>query len=71
VNKTLIGSSPFLANDVLFVQGASAISALNPTTGAIIWQGITSGLHWQSPIVVNGVIYLVDQTTHARAFGFK
>jgi len=71
VNKTLTGSSPFMANNILFVQGSSAIFALEPTTGAILWQGVTSGLHWQSPIVVNGVVYLVDQTTHARAFGFK
>jgi len=71
VNKTLTGSSPFMANDILFVQGASTVSALDPTTGSVLWQGTTSGLHWQSPIVVNGVIYLVDQTTHARAFGFK
>jgi len=71
VNKTLTGSSPFLANGIIFLQGASYISALNPTTGAVLWQGVTSGLHWQSPIVVNGAIYFADQTTHARAFGFK
>jgi len=70
-NRNLPGSSPFMANDILFLQGSASISALDPTTGSLLWQGVTSGLHWQSPIVVNGAIYLVDQTTHARAFGFK
>jgi len=71
VNRTLTGSSPFMANDILFIQGSTTVSAVDPTTGAVLWQGKTAGLHWQSPIVVNGAIYLADQQTHARAFGFK
>jgi len=71
VNRSLTGSSPFMANNVLFLQGNSYITAVDPTTGTVLWQGATQSVHWQSPIVVNGVVYLVDHNTHARAFGLK
>jgi len=71
VNRSLTGSSPFMANNILYLQGNSFISAVDPTTGTVLWQGPTQSVHWQSPIVVNGAIYLVDHSTHARAFGFK
>jgi len=68
--KNLPGSSPFLANDVLFVQGPNFITALVPQTGAILWQGTAGSLHWQSPIVVNGQIFFTDNSRKAYAFGF-
>jgi hypothetical protein len=67
--KNLPGSSPFMANNVLFVQGANTISALVPQTGAILWQGASGSLHWQSPIVVNGQVFFSDNSRHAYAYG--
>jgi len=60
-----------MANNILWLQGNSFISAVDPTTGAVLWQGATQYVHWQSPIVVNGAVYFADHSTHARAFGFK
>jgi len=67
--KNITGSSPFMANDVLFVQGSGAIRALVPQTGAVLWSGTGGSLHWQSPIVVNGQIFFTDNSRNAYAFG--
>jgi hypothetical protein len=66
--KNMTGSSPFMANDVLFVQGNNAIYALVPKTGEVLWQGAGGSLHWQSPIVVNGRIFFSDNSRNAYAF---
>jgi len=69
VFKNLPGSSPFMANNILFLLGPNVISALVPQTGAILWQGTGGSLHWQSPIVVNGMIFFTDNSRKAYAFG--
>lgn len=69
VLRNLPGSSPFMANNVLYLQGPNVISALVPQTGAILWQGTGGSLHWQSPIVVNGMIFFTDNSRKAYAFG--
>ncbi len=70
------GSSPFIANGILFVQGSNVLRALNPATGALLWSssqssagGSIGSLHWQSPIVVNGKIYVPDNDSHLTAYG--
>lgn len=69
------GSSPFMANGVLFVQGDGVLRAMNPTTGAVLWSstqasagGSIGGLHWQSPIVVNGHVYVPDNAGNLSAY---
>ena len=45
------------------------IGTYNPLTGASLWSDTTIGLiHWQSPIVVNGVLYLEDGSGHVLAW---
>jgi outer membrane protein assembly factor BamB len=72
------GSSPFIANNVLFVQGKGVVRAMNPTTGAVLWSsaqasagGSTGKMHWQSPIVVNGHVYVPDDSGYFSAYGLK
>ena len=72
------GSSPFIANSILYVQGNGVIWATNPTTGAVLWSssqpsagGSIGGLHWQSPIIVNGTIFAVDNNGKMYAYGLK
>lgn len=65
------GSSPIIANGVLFMQSHGSTVAMAPTTGAILWSGNTGTLHWQSPIVVNGHLYVVDNAGNMYAFGLK
>lgn len=70
------GSSPFIANSILFIQSNMALHALDPSTGATLWSSDQSsagssigGLHWESPIVVNGVVYVPDENGTITAYG--
>lgn len=72
------GSSPFIANGILFVQGNNVLWAMEPTTGRVLWSstqasagGSIGGLHWQSPIIVNGRVYVADESGHFTAYGLK
>ena len=69
------GSSPFMANGVLYIQGNGVLRATNPTTGDTLWSstqasagGSIGGLHWQSPIVVNGHVYVPDNSGNLTAY---
>jgi hypothetical protein len=63
------GSSPLVANGVLFYAGSNRITALNPMTGALLWQSTSiGGIHWESPIVANGVVYITDENHALTAF---
>lgn len=64
------GSSPFMANNILFAQGELGINAFEPTTGEVLWtSSLTKGLHWQSPIVVNSRVYSTDNNGNIYAWG--
>jgi len=72
------GSSPFIANNILYVQGNNVIWATDPATGKVLWSssqqsagGSIGGLHWQSPIVVNGTIFAADNNGKLYAYGLK
>jgi hypothetical protein len=72
------GSSPFMANGILYIQGPNALLATNPTTGAVLWSsaqasagGSVNGLHWQSPIVVNGQVFVADNSGKLTDYGLK
>ncbi|MEO7323708.1 MAG: PQQ-binding-like beta-propeller repeat protein [Dokdonella sp.] len=74
---TAIGTtSAVIANGVLYHVGGCAnvdsncLFARNPLTGAALWSSAPLGeLHWQSPIVVNGRVYLFDAASQLQAFG--
>jgi hypothetical protein len=63
-------TSAVVANGVLFTSadggehtGSGAVhqvQAINPTTGAMLWTGKIDLFHWESPIVVNGTVYMAD-----------
>ncbi len=64
------GSSPIVANGVLFYAGSHNMHALEPTTGAELGHDTTIGaIHWESPIVVNGVLYITDESGQLTAYG--
>jgi len=64
------GSSPVVANGILYYVGSAGVSALDPASGNLLWSnsGI-GGIHWQSPIVVNGKVFVTDQSGLFWAFG--
>jgi len=62
-------TSPIIANNILYCATGQLIQALNPTTGSQLWKNTTiGGIHWQSPIVANGVLYVADNSGYLTAF---
>jgi outer membrane protein assembly factor BamB len=69
------GTSPVVANGIVYVETDSAVNAFDARSGKIVWStaqasagGTIGGVHWQSPIVVNGWIYVSDDTGPIRAY---
>jgi PQQ enzyme repeat/PQQ-like domain len=64
------GSSPIVANGVLFYAGSNDVQGLAPRTGVQLWNStLIGGIHWESPIVANGHLYLPDESGKLWAFG--
>ena len=58
------GTSPLVANGTVYYFSGSSVFARDAVNGAVIWQSAaTGGFHWQSPILVNGRIYVIDNTS--------
>jgi outer membrane protein assembly factor BamB len=63
------GTSPIVANGVLYYAGTGFIAALDPRTGQELWSDRNIGeIHWQSPILVNGVLYVADDGPALAAY---
>ncbi|HVZ74177.1 MAG TPA: malectin domain-containing carbohydrate-binding protein [Polyangia bacterium] len=66
------GGGAHVANNVLYWASNGNIHALNPTTGAQLWNNTTIGqIHWQTPEVVNGVLYITDSGRKITAFSIN
>jgi hypothetical protein len=61
-------TSPVVANNVLYVASGGTLRARDPLTGAQLWSGSIGGLHWESPVVHNGMLYMSDESAHLTAF---
>ena len=64
-------TSAIVANDVVFhaapCSGGDCIMARDPHDGTLLWTSTPVGhLHWQSPIVVAGALYIASGTTLYR-----
>ncbi len=67
--QTVTGGTALLANNVLYRATNNSIAALNPTTGASLWSNTGIGqVHWHSPVVANGVLYITDKSSQLTAF---
>jgi outer membrane protein assembly factor BamB len=45
------------------------ITALNATDGIVLWSDSRIGqIHWESPIVANGTLYITDQSGNLSAY---
>jgi outer membrane protein assembly factor BamB len=76
--RTRVGTSPVVANGVVFVAFDRAIVALDALNGTELWSSAepfsnhTIGpVHWQSPIVVNGSVYCADQNGRLTAYSLS
>jgi outer membrane protein assembly factor BamB len=69
------GTSPVVANGILFVAFDGALIAYDASSGAKLWSstnpsagGTIGVVHFQSPIVVNGWVYCDDQNGRITAY---
>jgi len=64
------GSSALVANGVLYYAASNILRALDPHTGALLWSSSQiGGMHWESPVVANGVVFVTDDASQLTAFG--
>ena len=69
-------TTPVLAGGVLFAATTGAVLALDPSSGRRLWSSEQEGaggsigdIHWESPIVVNGRLYISDESGAMSAYG--
>ncbi len=63
------GTSPIVADGVVFfVARTNELVALDVRSGVELWSAPVNGVHWASPIVVNGTLYLTDNDATLRAY---
>ena len=67
-------SSPLVANGVLYVARGQAVQARDPLTGQVLWSSDQAGVslaptHWNSPIVIDGHVFVGDGAGNLFAFG--
>ena len=69
------GTSPVVANGIVFAATSGAINAFNARTGRVVWSssqqsagGSIGGVHWESPIVVKGWLYMSDESGNLTAY---
>ena len=69
-------TTPIVAGGVLFVATDGAVLALDPRSGQQLWSsaqeqagGTIGAVHWQSPIVVGGRLYISDEDGAIAAYG--
>ncbi len=62
-------TTPLVANNVLYCAAFKNLWAFKPTTGERLW-GVypVGGIHWQTPVVVNGVLYITDLSADLIAY---
>lgn len=69
------GTSPVVTSGLVFVGAGGVLSALDARNGKVLWQstnsgagGTIGGVHWQSPIVVDGAVYMSDLSGNLTAY---
>ena len=63
------GTSPVVVNGILYYASYSGMRALDPTTGSQLWSDASiGGIHWESPIVVSGRLYVTDEAGRLWAY---
>ena len=64
-----VKGSPLVANGVLYAAASGLMEALNPLTGSKLWANPSIGpIHWESPVVADGVLYITDENGNLSAF---
>jgi outer membrane protein assembly factor BamB len=71
----IVTSSPVLAGGVLFAASKGALLALDPHSGQQLWSSAIpsassalGAIHWESPIIVGGRVYVSDESRAVVAY---
>lgn len=62
------GTSPVVANGVVFVATSGRLIALDAGTGQRLWSDPVGPIHWESPTVADGAVYCSDEDGALTAF---
>jgi outer membrane protein assembly factor BamB len=63
------GTSPIIANNLLYYASSHEIRVLDPATGKQLWRSPDIGaIHWESPIAVKGMLFITDENGGLTAF---
>jgi hypothetical protein len=63
------GTSPVIANGMVFYVGGGGVKALDPTTGTQLFGDTsTGGIHWESAVVIQGRLYVTDESSQLWAY---
>ena len=63
------GTSPIVVNGILFYASSGRIAGLDPTTGGVLWSDTGIGpIHWESPAIANGILYITDGNGNLNAY---
>ena len=72
------GTSPVVAGRTVYFQSGTHLRAVDATTGTSVISATstwlttaTGGVHWQSPIVVNGRVYLFDNANPSNLWVYQ
>jgi outer membrane protein assembly factor BamB len=66
------GTSPLMANGLLYLQTNANLRVVDPPTGNVLYNSNTHGVtlgnaHWESPLVMNGRVFIVDESHNFTA----
>jgi outer membrane protein assembly factor BamB len=68
----LSGTTPIIVNRVLYLASPHTFTAMRPTDGDVLWQDTKIGdIHWQSPIIINDMVYLADNAGYVTAYSLS
>ena len=65
------GTSPVVANGVVYYTSDSTLRGVNALTGIQVWSAAIGGIKWQSPIVVDGHLYITDNASQLWSFALE
>jgi outer membrane protein assembly factor BamB len=64
-------TTPIVVNGILFSATYGSVRAFDARDGHRVWSsgpGSIGSVHWQSPVAVDGAVYISDQSGHLTAF---
>jgi outer membrane protein assembly factor BamB len=62
------GTSAAVRAGVVYVAATNELVALDATTGAVLGSAPIGAVHWESPMIARGVVYVTDESDNLTAF---